>query len=254
MPKKRREKAKKKPAKAPKKAKKKAKKKKAKKKKVKTRKKATKKVVKGSLSDPGRGLYIKKLEIMNAVPIMPCSVLGRDRYGLRFAHTRAENVFQEYARLCRQKNLTIRMIECKMETLPFPFALPVDANEQKELLKNVNLTELWPWTRATCTFEIEDVATSQTEIFKGASLGNNDVWSDISAQTNAFKQALLLYFFTAWPQPCDHLKIIRESLEQITPAEKVEAFKQILPKEAWNVMTNAGAIKALLAFYGGKTK
>lgn len=232
----------------------KAKKKKAKKKKVKTRKKAKGKVVKGSESDPGRGLYIKKLEIMNAVPITPCSILGRDRYGLRFAHTRAEEVFQQYSTLCRQKNLTIRMIECKMETLPFPFALPVDANELKELLKSANLTELWPWSRATCTFEIEDVATGQTEIFKGASLGNNDVWSDISAQTNAFKEALLLYFFTAWPQPSDHLRIIRESLDQISAEEKIKAFEQILPKEAWNVMTQTGAIKALRVFYGGKTK
>ena len=204
--------------------------------------------------DPGRGLYVKKLEIMNAVPIMPCSVLGRDRQGLRFAHTQAGRVFQQYSRLCRQKNLTIRMIECKMETLPFPFALPVDANELKELLKSANLTELWPWTRATCTFEIEDVATGQTEIFKGAGLGNNDVWSDTSAQTTAFKQALLLYFFTSWPQPNDHLRIIRESLEQISVEEKIKAFEQILPKEAWNVMTKTGAIKALRVFYGGKVE
>ncbi len=201
---------------------------------------------------PGRGLYIKKLEIMAAVPIMPCSVLGKDRYGLRFAHTTAERVFQQYSRLCREKNLTIRMIELKMETLSFPFT--VSEEKVEKLLKNTDFTNLWPWSRATCTFEIEDVATGQTEIFKGASLGNNDVWSDISAQTMAFKQALLLYFFTAWPQPSNHLQVIRDSLDQISPEQKVEAFKQILPDTAWNVMTRAGAIKALLEFYGGKSK
>lgn len=230
--------------------KKKAKRKSAKKTKKAKKKTRSKKTTKKSGPDPGRGLYVKKLEIMNAVPIMPCSVLGKDRYGLRFAHTQAEKVFQEYARLCRQKNLTIRMIECKMETLPFPFSISEEKVE--DLLKNISFTNLWPWTRATCTFEIEDVATGQTEIFKGAGLGNNDVWSDTSAQTIAFKEALLLYFFTAWPQPSDHLRIIREGLDAISPAEKVKAFEQILPKEAWNVMTNIGAVKALQAFYGGK--
>ncbi len=201
---------------------------------------------------PGRGLAIKKIEIMNAVPIMPCSVLGRDRQGLRFAHTQAERVFDQYSRQCRQKGLTIRMIECKMETLPFPFTISEEKVES--LLKNLNFTNLWPWTRATCTFEIEDVATGQSETFKGAGLGNNDVWSDTSAQTIAFKQALLLYFFTAWPQPNDHLQVIRESLALVAIEDKVAAFEQLLPKKAWNVMTRAGAVKALLAFYGGKTE
>ena len=225
------------------------------KKKVKKKtKKATKprKKAKKRRIQPIYGLHEKKLDIMAEVPIMPCSVIGKDRYGLRFAHTQAEKVFQRYSELCRQKHLVIRMIDCKMETLPFPFT--VGEEKVAELLRNISFTNLWPWTRAVCTFEIRDTTTGETETFMGAGLGNNDVWSDNSAQTVAFKQGLLMYFFTAWPQPTDYLRLIRESLEEVGRESIVDALKQIMPDTAWNVMESTGAVKALTKFFGGNEK
>jgi len=110
--------------------------------------------------------------------------------------------------------------------------------------------------RAECKFRIVDVATGQEEIFCGAGLGDNDVWSDTSAITVAFKEALLLYFFTAWPQPVDFNEVIRKELEGLKGEEQIAAIQSILPAKAMETITESGAFQALRDFYtkqfGGK--
>jgi hypothetical protein len=227
-----------------------AKKKKAKAKKKVSKKRKTTKRKKAAAKGPHpkRGLHAKKAEIMAAVPNMPCSAISRDPAGLRFAHTRAERVYATYRDLCAERGLVIRRIEGITEDAHYgEFVYAEDRNEPAKIVKR-------PCVRFQGLWEIRDRATGQTETFGGAGDGDNGVWSANSAQTVARKQALLDYFETAWPQPTDYLKVIRDSIAAVPDAEKVEAFKQILPEHAWNVMTQTGAVKALTDLFEGKPK
>lgn len=222
-------------------------KKQTKKKKVKRKvaKKAKKKKARGRKTVVVQpGLHFKKLEIMAAVPVMPCSVIGRDNYGLRFAYTQAAQVYQRYARLCREKGLTIRRIEGKTTDAYYGDSYQNSEGKTKFAKR--------PCVRFEGIWEICDTGTGQTETFGGAGDGDNLIWSANSAQTIARKQALLDYFETAWPQPTDYLKLIRESLEQVQPTRFVDALQEIMPENAFNIMTSTGAIKALQDFFGGK--
>lgn len=184
--------------------------------------------------DPRRGLHAKKAEIMAKVPNMPCSAIGRDLHGLRFAHTQAERVYAVYRDLCAEKGLVIHRTEGKSRVIN-------DTAERIQIL----FEGVW---------EIRDRATGQTETFGGHGQGDNGRWSANSAQTIAKKQALLDYFETAWPQPTQFLEVIRDSIAAVPDAEKVEAFKQILPPQAWDVLTAAGAVKELKDFFERKGK
>ena len=189
-----------------------------------------------------RGLTIKKLEILAAVPIMPCSVLGRDWQGNRFAHTRAEEVYKVYREECTKRGLTIR--RTKSLTTDCEISQK-DSEDRFYMVSGVRFEGEW---------EIKDRSTGQCETFGGSGDGLNDVWSAISAQTIAKKQALLDYFETAWPQPTDHLRVIQESLAAVPDKEKVEAYKQILGAEAWSIMTATGAVKRMADYYSGDKK
>jgi len=188
------------------------------------------------------GLQGKKLEILAEVPIMPCSVLSRDWQGNRYAHTQAEKVYQVYRQECLDRDLTIRRIEgrttdCKIS----------DRDSDGNVFERAGILFEGVW-------EIKDRETGETETFGGSGQGVNGVWSANSAQTVAKKQALLDYFETAWPQPTDHLKVIRESLEAVPLEDKIEAYKSILSPEAWNIMTATGAVKAMAEYFGGNQK
>lgn len=191
-----------------------------------------------------RELHAKKLEILEAVPIMPCSVLGRDWQGSRFAHTQAERVYQIYREECTKRKLVIRRV--KGETSDCKIS---DWDSKGNCVERTGTLFQGVW-------EIRDNDTGETEEFGGSGQGLNGVWSANSAQTVAKKQALLDYFETAWPQPTDHLKVIRESLAAVPDAEKVEAYKQIFGSESttWSIMTATGAVKKMEEFYRGEQK
>lgn len=202
-----------------------AKKKEAKKKvkkKVAKRKKVKKRVRRKPVYPLNYHLHEKKLEILRAVPIMPCSVLSKDMQGLRFAHTQAEKVYQVYRRECESRGLVIRRIEGET----------VDA-EHPQLIKKESGWDIKsvPCVRFEGVWEICDKDSGETETFGGSGDGENGIWSANSAQTIARKQALLDYFETAWPQPTDWVKVIRESLEELGPQELVKAVKMIIPEK-----------------------
>jgi len=208
--------------------------------KVKTKKKV--KSRRGRRAPRPIGLHAKKLEILAAVPIMPCSAISNDWQGLRFAHTQAEKVYQVYRRECVQRGLVIRRVEGHTRSCEIP-EIRTDEKGQYQMTRVLAILFEGIW-------EICDVETGQCEQFGGSGCGRNDVWSANSAQTIAKKQALLDYFETAWPQPTDWLKVIHKSIEEMPPGERVEAYRQIFRPEAWSVLDATGAVKALTEFYG----
>jgi len=224
------------------------KKKKAKKKAKKTAKKKAKKTAKSKTkSKPSKrkpkgpvGLHEKKLQIMREVPEMPCSAFGRDNQGLRFAHTQAEKVYAIYRQKTLEYGLTIRNIDLVVSNIKYTDEVKVGEDWKKVEVTAVLCAGNW---------EIRDNATGQTEEFGGIAIGDNYVWSANSAQTVAKKQALLDYFETAWPQPTDWAKLVRESLEG-QGTNFVEALKMILPQKAYEIMEATTAIKELEEFYG----
>lgn len=188
---------------------------------------------------PYRGhLHAKKLLIMADAPIIPCSAITKDRYGLMYAHTQAEKIYQLYAEKCREHKLVIRMVDCKIETTKYPDIF----REKWESVECV---------LATCKFEICDTESSETEAFMGAGLGDNAVWSANSAQTVAMKQALIQYFFTAWPQPTDYCAVIRNELAGFDKQQYMDAVKNILPKPPKDLPVK-DMVKELVEFFEGK--
>lgn len=199
-----------------------AKKKKAKKKVKKKAKKKVKRKIRKIVYIPGHNLHRKKLEILRAIPIMPCSVISKDRQGLRFAHTQAEKVYQVYRRECEERGLVIRRVEGKT------------TNGTRPTLTDKGkgwIVEEVPCVRFEGKWEICDAESGETETFGGSGDGDNEIWSANSAQTIARKQALLDYFEVAWPQPTDWVRVIRESLEDLEPQEFADAVKKIIPEK-----------------------
>jgi len=213
-------------------------KRKAIKKKVVKRKKVKKKVRRKAIYIPPKyGLHTKKLEILRAVPIMPCSAIDRDMQGLRFAHTQAEKVYQVYRRECESRGLVIRRIEGKTTNGERPVFLKTEEQWEMKAVPCVRFEGVW---------EICDVETGQTETFGGAGDGDNEIWSANSAQTIARKQALLDYFETAWPQPTNWLKLVRDSLEEAGQEEFVKAMKSIIPEK---IAEATGILDVISAYF-----
>ena len=212
-----------------------AKKKKANKKKV--GKKANRKPAKPKAPKP-KGLYAKKLTIMRRVPIMPCSIIGKDRVGRMFAHTQAEKVFARYSKLCQEFSLVISMVAVEMSNGPQTVYIDPEGTTTKR-----------ECSRAVCKFRIVDTESGQEDYFWGAALGDNAVWSDNSAQTIAFKQALLQYFFTAWPQPTDFVEVVREQLSKLKGENFIKVIQQIMPIKAHEILTETKALEELRAFF-----
>lgn len=204
------------------------KKKTAKKSKKKAAKKKTNKITERFPMRPRRprnplaSLHKKKLEILLAVPVMPCSVIAKDKQGLRYAHTQAEKVFNTYRRECQSRGLVIRLVEGESIDAYRPDEVKVGDHWQPKAVSCVRFTGKW---------EICDSKTGQKETFIGSGDGDNDIWSNTSGMTVAFKEGLLLYFFTAWPQPTNWLKIVHDSLKDANPEDFVKAIKAIVPEK-----------------------
>lgn len=198
----------------------------------KTKKKVTKKKAKKSQPKtkivyrtrrvkPGRFyLHQAKLAIMDAVPIMPTTVISKDKKGRLFAHTQAEKVYAVYREQTKKHGLVINRIEGRTETTTTAIMKYID--------KAWNIVEE-PCVRYHGTWEITHAASGACEIFHGSGDGCNDIWSVNSAQTVAKKCGLLDYFEVAWPQPTDWLKVIKESVEELPPSELHKALKEIIP-------------------------
>ena len=191
--------------------------------------------------DPLGNLHAKKLEIMGAVPIVPCSAVAKDRQGRMFCHTQAEKIFQVYQEKLIEKKLTIRPVKFEQ--------FDTDYND------GYYLEGKWQEFKTPCqgvvgTFEITDTDSGQSEQFQGAALGDNAVWSLNSAQTVAYKQAVIMYFFNAWPQPLDYSKVIRDELTLLPFDGLVNMMKQIIPAEQGHkILTNKKARDELIDFY-----
>ena len=182
------------------------------------------------------GLQAKRLEVMRAIPLVRCSVISKDPQGLQYAHTQAEDIYQDYRKEMVKRFLTITLINCNTESVL--------------VHKKSDGTELYS-SRAHCTFRIRDIESGEYEDIQASALGNNDVWSDNSAQTVAMKQALLQYFFAAWPQPTDYVEVVRASLNELPPKDFRDAMTQMMPQK---ILSNAGAMKALEEFYDAALK
>lgn len=183
-------------------------------------KKAKKKVRRKVVRPVNYYLHTKKLEIMRAVPIMPCTVIAKTRQGFLFAHTQAEKVYDIYRRECESRGLIIRRIEGKTTSTVHP-----ELNYEND---GWVITEK-PCVRFEGLWEIVDVASGESETFGGSGDGSNNIWSVMSAQTIAKKAALLDYFEVAWPQPTDWVRTVKESVEELGPQEMFKALKEIIP-------------------------
>ena len=227
-----------------------AKKKTAKKKKVAKKKKRKKAKSKTPAPKKPRvqykGLQAKRFEIMKAVPQMPCSAISKDFQGLQYCHTQATDVYQIYRNEMKDRGLTINMIGCKSESVlvyeeskETPTIINQNIALEKKHIKNYN-------SRSHCTFRITDTESGQYDDIQSTALGNNDVWSDNSAQTVAMKQALLQYYFTSWPQPLDHVEVVRSSLTELGGDEFKKAVTAMMPLK---IMGVKGAVAALESFF-----
>lgn len=185
------------------------------------------------------GLLEKKLEIMKQNPVMPTSAFNKDAQGLLYCHTKADQVFYVYSNACRKLKLVIRMVKCHITDAHYG-----DLTGKREVVSK-------PCVRCHGVWEIEDIKTGQSEQFSGAGDGDNEVWSNNSAQTVAFKQALLMYFFTSWPQPDNTKEVIKNELAKVPEKELLGAILSIMPKNALGVLTAEGACKAIKDYFKG---
>lgn len=200
-----------------------AKKKTVKKTKKKTAKKKTRKKKVRRSADPLGNLHTKKLLIMKAIPLMPCSAISKDRQGLAFAHTRATEVYNRYREECGKRKLVIRRIEGSIFNQKYIIDTWSEQGRDTKEIICACFEGVW---------EITDIESGEKETFGGGGYGDNDVWSANSAQTVAKKQALLDYFEVAWPQPTNLKKIIKQELANLSQEELSEVLQEIIPMKS----------------------
>jgi len=210
----------------------------------KTKKKTKKKNKKTVKRKPPRpiGLHAKKIQIMNEIPIMPVSAIGKDRQGARYCHTQAEKVYAMYRKACSTRNLTIRRVNGQSGTANYQ-----DNYQDKD--------GMWVIQKTICStyegiWEIRDAETGQTEQFAGAGYGDNYVWSCNSAQTVARKQALLDYFEVPWPQPDQTYFVVKDGLSTLDAPKFVDAVKAMMPDDTkLTEIKEQGGMAALIEFF-----
>jgi len=217
------------------------------KKKVAKKKTTKKKVVKPRRNPlialpPLYNLHKKKLEIMAAVPIMPCSAISHDRQGNIYHHTQATKVFYTYNQLLIEKQLVINMIECTSR--PATYVIDVKVGEKWEVIEV-------PCTEVCAKFRITDAETGQYEDFKSVGLGDNEVWSATSAVTVCMKEAYLVYFHTCWPEEDTTIKTMQQAIKKLPRDQVVKAIEAVVGKEAWKIMTDTKAVEELKKHFGG---
>jgi hypothetical protein len=192
-------------------------------------------------------LHTKKLGIMRAIPIMPCTVITKTRQGFIFAHTQATEVYNTYRRECESRGLVIRRVEGKTTSATHP---ELDRKNDQWIVVEK------PCVRFEGIWEIVDVESGERETFGGAGDGSNNIWSANSSQTIAKKQALLDYFEVAWPQPTDWVRTVKESIEELGPEQMFKALQEIIPAKIFEA-TKIGDILGDYfnkAFQKGKRK
>ena len=214
-------------------------KKKAKKKAKKSTKKTTTKAkpVTQVSGDPLWSLHAKVQKVMEAVPVVPCSALSSDNDDRYFAYTRAEQIFAIYHKECIALNLKITMYDSDVITTTRPITL-----------EDGTKTEV-PCVRCNGKFRITDTDTGQFEEFVGTGDGDNEVWSCQSAETVAMKQALIMYFMTAWPQPNKMADIIKDELAKLPKEALYKQIERILPEPLIRAMNAQDATAALTKFW-----
>ena len=184
-------------------------------------------------------LHRAKIKIMEAVPVMPCTVISKDHNGRLFAHTQAEEIYKVYREQCIKHELVTRRIEgCAFDA-------------ERPGVKRTEDGGGWEACKESCTryegaWEICHVGSGDTETFKGAGDGDNDIWSINSAQTVAKKCGLLDYFEVAWPQPTDWLKVIKDSIGGLPPEETKKALFEIIPDK---IMTATSIGEELIEYF-----
>lgn len=184
-------------------------------------------------------LHRAKLDIMESVPVMPCTVISKDHNGRLFAHTQAEEVYAVYREQCLKHGLVTRRIAGSAVTTKRPGVKRSADGERWEACSEL-------CTRYQGTWEICHVDSGDTETFKGAGDGDNDIWSINSSQTVAKKCGLLDYFEVPWPAPTDWLKVIKDSIEVLPPEEMKKALFEIVPDK---IMTATSIGEELVNYF-----
>ncbi len=184
------------------------------------------------------GLQAKKLQIMDEIPIMPCSAISKDRQGARYCHTQAAKVYATYRKACSMRGLTIRRVsglESKAEY-----------QDNRQDLEGKWIIQISICSKYEGVWEIRDSESGESETFCGAGYGDNYVWSCNSAQTVAKKQALLDYFEVCWPEPEDYLAIVKQTFDDLNVDNFKDAFKRVMPDK---VRAAPNADKVILDFF-----
>ncbi len=176
-------------------------------------------------------LLEKKLQIMKDNPYMPCSSISKDRAGMRVAHTHADKVFHKYYEASIAAKLSFSCVEMHERD--------TECGTHKGRL-------------VRCRFMVRDLDSHEVDHFWGAGEGDNFVWSVLSAQTVAFKQGLLMYFFTSWPQPEEFIEIVKSHFEGSQGEELIRDLRNTLPDEIAKIMEDVGAYQAMYNHYGIK--
>lgn len=140
--------------------------------------------------------------------------------GIQFGYTTARQVFEEYAKLCREVGLWYRQVDCRL---------------------TITLRQVF----AESQFELVDVDTGHSVMFAGAGQGNNGVWAVNSAQTVALKQALLELFMAFWTEAEDKG---REKVDYFqafkaiqSPAELMDEMAKVF--DEYKIMRDKDAVK-----------
>ncbi len=190
-------------------------------------------------------LRSKKLKIMKEVPVFPCSVITKDRQGNMFAYTQADKIFRTYYEKAIAYKLDFAIVELQSEDATYSESY---FDEGKLVIKEI------PCTRVRLKVLVTDIESGQTASFWGSGKGDNGVWSETSANTIAFKQALIMWFLNSWPQPTDWCEVIRKELTNLKGEEFYKAIKKILPEKPPEPLTESAAIKELMEYFSGATK
>ena len=185
----------------------------AKKKKVNKKKKTSKRgtpkprtVKPTSLSEQEKQilLHTKIHQVMVENPELLCGLAGEDTFGRKFGICEAALVFRTYNAALGKHNLTIILTDTKTV-----------------LGHNCVLVD--------CKFKLTDITTGYSEILAGSGLGMNGQWSVNTAQTLAFKEALLLSFVCSWPQPEEYRdEVQREARQTFGPAQSPEEIQKAI--------------------------
>ena len=197
-------------------------------------------------SNPLWSLDAKIRRIKRRNPIMPCSGICRGEEGYLVAHTQFTEVAQRYNDECIREKLEINLINL----------VDTDSVFDTEIRGLDGKTSIVKKACVRCvgTFTVTCTETGQSKKFWGMGEGSNGVWRALTAQTKMFKQALLMLFFTSWPQPSDTKDIVRGELAKVPEDQLLGALTGILPNSKLGKVIADAATKAIKDYFGKKQK